>query len=283
MPDPMEVDINGRGRTLVWDTGHRPDTPTLFLLHGWNVDSSLNFGNAIEPLGREFRVVAADLHGHGSGHRCATPFTIADCANDVVALADMLGIDRFIPVGYSLGGAVAQVLAIQSPHRIDGLVLMATSASFRLTRGERVQFAALNRVAGFARSASRVTPDAAQQALFRLIVTAATRRRYPEWVGDVVLAADMVRLLEAGAELGRFDSTEWLQAINVPTVVVATTADRVVDPSRQRDLAHRLPNSSMVEIDADHRLPLAFGDRYGDVLLHAARQVTRDPNSWSLH
>jgi len=51
-----------------------------------------------------------DHRGHGRGIRSAKPFRLADCADDVAALADRLGIETFIPVGYSMGGTVAQLM-----------------------------------------------------------------------------------------------------------------------------------------------------------------------------
>ena len=66
-----------------------------------------------------------------SPDRAGRRFRIEDLADDAVAVADELGIERFIPVGYSLGGAVAQMIWKRHPERVSGLVLAATARNYR--------------------------------------------------------------------------------------------------------------------------------------------------------
>ena len=68
----------------------------------------------LRRLGQHFRVLAFDHRGHGDGIRSRRTFRLADCADDVVAIADVVGVDTFVPVGYSMGGAVAQPVAASS-------------------------------------------------------------------------------------------------------------------------------------------------------------------------
>ena len=74
--------------------------------------------------------MALDQRGHGRGIRSLRPFRLQDCADDVIALADVLDVDRVIPVGYSMGGPVALLAARRHPDRVPGIVLCATSARF---------------------------------------------------------------------------------------------------------------------------------------------------------
>jgi pimeloyl-ACP methyl ester carboxylesterase len=77
---------------------------------------------------------------------------LEDAVDDVIATADALGVDRFIPVGYSLGGPIAQLLWRRHPDRVAGIVMCATSASFRATPPEYLMHAmlpALDQVARF--------------------------------------------------------------------------------------------------------------------------------------
>ncbi|HRE00655.1 MAG TPA: alpha/beta fold hydrolase, partial [Ilumatobacteraceae bacterium] len=80
------------------------------LLHGWTASADLNWFLTYFPIGRDYRVVAIDHRGHGRGIRSRRAFRLADCADDAVALADELGIERFIPIGYSMGGPIAQLV-----------------------------------------------------------------------------------------------------------------------------------------------------------------------------
>ena len=63
-------------------------------------------------------------------------FRLADCADDVAALADVLGIDSMIPVGYSMGGPIAQLLWHRHRSLVSGMVLCATSRNFRGSQRE---------------------------------------------------------------------------------------------------------------------------------------------------
>lgn len=80
------------------------------LIHGPTFTADLNWAKVFAPLSRHFRVIAADLRGHGDGIRIGPRFRLEDCADDVAALAGTLGIDRFVAVSYSMGGMVAQLL-----------------------------------------------------------------------------------------------------------------------------------------------------------------------------
>ena len=80
------------------------------LLHGWTATADLNWFMCYEQLGEHFRVIALDHRGHGRGIRTKRQFKLSDCADDAAALADQLGIEKFIPVGYSMGGTVAQLV-----------------------------------------------------------------------------------------------------------------------------------------------------------------------------
>ncbi len=269
LPESTPRTIATRGRIPVWDTdplGTMRARQPLVLLHGWNVDAGLNFANALDALSADHRIVMFDLRGHGQGFRGGR-FDLDRCADDVIAVIDGLGIDSFVPVGYSMGGAVAQILARRSP-RVAGLVLAATAARFTVTARERVENLGL-RVG--TRSLAAL-PPAARRIAFRRIVSVACRR-YPGWVEGVVLRADPINLLQAGAAMRRFDSTEWAHELEQPTAVVVTEQDRVVPPERQRALAEAIPGAVIFTVAADHDLPIRSGSQYGPTLRRAVESV----------
>ena len=94
---------------------------------------------------RELRL---DHRGHGQGIKSRSSFRLEDCADDVVALADTLGINTFIPVGYSMGGTIAQLIWKQHVHRVSGLVLCSTAPIFAKSREERLGFLGLTGLVG---------------------------------------------------------------------------------------------------------------------------------------
>ena len=128
-----------RGASMAYrdSLGFPADAP-LMLLHGIGITADLNWGAAYAELCRCFRVVAPDLPGHGRGIRPWPTFSLEKCADHIVALADWLGIDKFIACGYSMGSLVAQLIWRRHPHRVSALVLGATSRNFLGSPTERL-------------------------------------------------------------------------------------------------------------------------------------------------
>jgi len=104
--------------------GGRP----VLLLHGFTADRGEVAGTLSPLADRGWHAVAPDLRGHGRSGRPVDPsaYSFELMAGDVVSLADHLGWDRFALVGHSMGGAVAQLVALDRPDRLSGLVLAST-------------------------------------------------------------------------------------------------------------------------------------------------------------
>lgn len=111
-----DLELPGGERLFVHEIAGPPGAATVVLLHGWGGTAAGNWATAMPTLAREFHVIAPDLRGHDAGS-----------VDDVVAMADALGVERFIAVGYSLGSAVASQLQRRHPERVDGIVLCAAA------------------------------------------------------------------------------------------------------------------------------------------------------------
>jgi pimeloyl-ACP methyl ester carboxylesterase len=99
--------------------------PTVVLIHG--VGSRLETWDPIVPLlTRHFRVVRYDLRGFGQSSKIKGRYELGFFVEDFVALIDHLGIERCHVVGFSLGGIIAQAIALAYGERVDRLVLAAT-------------------------------------------------------------------------------------------------------------------------------------------------------------
>ena len=90
-------------------------------------------------------MIAFDQRWHGRGIR-SPRFTFADCADDVAALMDELGVEQAIIAGYSMGGAIAQLVWHQHPEKVVGLVLCSTARNFRGLKREKFFFPVLTAV-----------------------------------------------------------------------------------------------------------------------------------------
>ena len=125
-PTARRSSCPGGARRSPGTSAARPAHRSVLLLHGWTANADLNFFTCYRPLGEHFRVVAIDHRGHGRGIRTRKAFRLEDCADDAAALCDLLGIDSVIPIGYSMGGTIAQLMWRRHPQLVRGLVLGAT-------------------------------------------------------------------------------------------------------------------------------------------------------------
>src|SRR5688500_17419204 len=103
------------------------DAPVLVLGPSLGTDLGL-FDAQVRELADNYRVIRYDLRGHGGSPVVPGPYSVADLADDVRALLDELGIDRFAYAGVSLGGAIGLQLAVTVPDRVTRLVVMASAA-----------------------------------------------------------------------------------------------------------------------------------------------------------
>lgn len=94
----------------------------LLLLHG-NGEECGYFEHQMEPFGRHFRVLALDTRGHGRTPRGTAPFTIRQFADDLLLFLDRMGIEKAHILGFSDGGNIAMVFALQHPERVERLIL----------------------------------------------------------------------------------------------------------------------------------------------------------------
>jgi pimeloyl-ACP methyl ester carboxylesterase len=275
VPPGRFVNLPGRGTTFVVDVAGPRGAPTLLLLHGLAVTGYLNWFPAFAPLSADFRVVAMDMRGHGRGIGLRRRFRLADCADDAAVLADVLELDRVVPVGYSLGGPVAQLLWKRHPDRVAGMVLCATSRNFGGTPQERWFYQTLVG-AVFALRAARSLPGP----LHRVPVDHAALGwmepvdiRLSQWARDEMRLASPEAVLQAMHAMGRFSSHTWVRDIDVPTGVVITTQDRFIAADRQLKLARAIRGATIHPTHAGHTACVVGSKRFVPSLVEACHSV----------
>lgn len=261
--------LPGRGTTYFRELEGPVGAPTLILLHGWTATADLNWFMCYEQLGQHFRVIALDHRGHGRGIRTNRSFKLSDCADDAVALADQLGIEKFIPVGYSMGGTVAQLVWKRHAHRVSGLVLAATSGHFVSERKERVGFTVMAGIGAL----SRIVPSSVRESISHRLYVSRKTMTWEPWAAKEASGHEWRLILEAGAALGLYDSRKWLPQVDVPTAMIITNADHVVATERQRELAELVPNIFVQTIDADHDAVYARAEEFVPMLVNACLNV----------
>jgi 3-oxoadipate enol-lactonase len=275
LPAPRPLDLPGIGRTCVIDAPGPEGAPTVILLHALATTAALSWYPSIAALSEHYRVIAFDQRWHGRGIQ-SEHFRIADCADDVVAVADALGVDRFMLVGYSMGGAVAQLTWKRHRERVEGLVLAATARNFRGKVTERLWFAmtaaAMNRWGERARTGMLKVAAALSDQPAGL---SATADRVAPWAMAEFRSTSTWSIFAALDEVGRFDSATWINRVDVPTSVIVATRDRFIPTRRQRRLAASIPGAMTYDVEGNHAAIVLGAEEFVPVLVAACRSVTR--------
>ncbi len=247
--------------------GGRP----LFLEHGF-CGAKEDFADVLVPLAeRGWHVVAPDLRGHGSSEhpRGESAYTLATFTDDVLALADVLGWETMTLVGHSMGGMIAQVIAIDHGERLDGLVLMDTGHGpvrgidpDMLELGKQVvRSEGLGTLVELMKSVDPLSTPAHERLLRE-------RPGFREFTDNKTLVCSPEMWLSvAGAMVSQEDRLADLSRISVPTLVIVGEQDEVFLGDSQR-MADRIPGAALAVIpDAGHSPHVENPDAWWAVLL----------------
>lgn len=224
-------------------TAHR-GRPWLVLIQGMGLDR-LGWQPVLRKLGRHFRLVLVDNRGFGRSDRPDGSFAVADMADDIVAVLDAAGIGRAHVLGASLGGLVAQELAITHPERVDGLVLACTTPGWPFTYP--MPFTSVRLMA----ATRRMPAEARRRRHTENALSARTVQYHPELVNRLLelqgsRPADRGVLSAQAAAGARYAGRLRQTRIRARTLVLQGGADTVVDPRNGRLLADRIPDARLV-------------------------------------
>lgn len=230
-----DADI-GRYTLRYLDVGQ--GTPVV-LIHGLAGDHSAWLAQ-VEALRANYRVIAFDNRGAGASTQVDEPVSTADLADDTLRLMDCLGVERAHVVGRSMGGAVAQHMALRAPERVLSLALCASFA--RLDPLGR-------RVLSNMREALEWRMSWADHARHSVqnFVSAGFFNRYPERVAKIEqLIGGETRLpacyIRQNAACQSHDTLPDLPAITQPALVMAGDSDPICSLAATAMLSEGLPN-----------------------------------------
>jgi pimeloyl-ACP methyl ester carboxylesterase len=216
------------------------------LVQGLGFDGN-GWAPVVPGLRRQFRLVLIDNRGSGRSDPSPGPFSVAEMARDVVAVLDAAGIARAHALGISLGGMVAQELAISYPQRVNRLVLVATTPGWPFGHPMPASFAALMMSTG------RLDREDALRRHVENALSAKTVVERPELVDQVIKHQNAhptePKAWSALAAAGAGYSGQRRQVrIEARTLVLHGEDDTVVDPRNSKVLAERIPNSTLVTL-----------------------------------
>lgn len=228
-----------------------PKSPPLLMIMGLGLSSGA-WDRLPDRLAARFRVLAFDHRGTGSSGPLRGTCSMAQLAGDALAVLEAESIASANVFGISMGGMVAQELALRWPERVRSLALGATFASFHASEKPSLEASIdlllLNCGARFATS----------ERVGRLLVSHPFRERALEWLrGDAGQTDSLWAALGQLAAIVRHGPADRLRSLRVPTLVLSGDADRVVPVENAHRLAALIPGARLhILSGAGHAFPL---------------------------
>jgi 3-oxoadipate enol-lactonase len=198
----------------------------------------------VPVLARSFRVIAFDNRDIGHSDHSAVPYTIGQMADDAIAVLDAAGEERAHVYGISLGGMVAQEVALRHRDRVDALVLGATTAG-----GTRTVLGDTEALSFFVR-AGGMAAEEAEWAAVPYNHGEATRRLHGERIAEDIahrleFPTDTMAYVHQTAAAASHSTIRRLHRITAPTLVVHGESDVVMPPRNAKLLADKIPGAEL--------------------------------------
>lgn len=239
-----------------------PGAEPLFLLHG-NWSSRVWWERVIDHLPPQIRAIAPDMRGRGDTRGPDSNYSIASLADDLIALADALGIPGFHVAGHSLGSAVAMECALRYPARVrsvaaispawvDGLPALYNQAAHQRAYTDR---------GALERALVQLSPSAPRDDFWRRCVDAGHRQRMTAALRNL----DALLAFKPGDELG---------SITAPRLVLTGALDGLTGGAVALRAAQALKTDLVVIPSIGHCVPVEAPERCAHEL---ARLVNAAP------
>ena len=227
----LYYEVHGQGEPLVLIMGLGANTK------GWDMQ--------IPAFSREFQVVAFDNRGSGRSDKPATPYTMRLFADDTAGLMDALGVASAHVYGQSMGGLIAQELALSYPQRVRALVLGSTSCG-----GQQAVPALPEHLTLMAFLNTLSAEEAAEKGLPLMYSGEFIARKRQELIARALAEAELRPPLDAFVRQAqaavRHKAYDRLPQIRCPTLIISSSDDKIVPAENSRILAERIPDAELV-------------------------------------
>jgi 3-oxoadipate enol-lactonase len=262
--------LAGDGVLIHYDVWGRREGHPVVMIQGLGTDSR---GWALQRMafGRRYRCYAIDNRGVGQSGKPPGPYSLEQMARDALAVLDREEITRAHVVGASMGGVIAQILAVTEPDRIRSLVLACTSCRHHEWRRELFTEWA---EAVQARGMAALTDDGLQW-----LVGPRLRRRFGVWLNLLArillqqppepFVAQVQAILDASDEL-RFE----LAKVRAPTLIITGSQDSLTPVGDAEELAELIPHARLEVLSgAGHGLMVEAPNGFNDAVLRFLAEV----------
>jgi len=232
----MYYEVHGQGEPLVLIMG------SFGSLEAWSLQ--------IHALQKHYKVIVFDNRGIGRTDKSPEPYSIATMANDTVGLMDHLGIGKAHVLGMSLGGPVAQDIAINYPQRVMKLVLVCSIAGADRTHLHPDMIKALSveegrqevdlRSIDFNKVMTATVSLAFNDKLLRDSLSSQAESWFKQF--------DIEGFLKQWEAVANYSVLDRLHKIEAQTLVITGTKDRIVNPHSSEVIARLIRNSRLVKV-----------------------------------
>jgi 3-oxoadipate enol-lactonase len=249
--------------------GDPEEQPVLIFANALGTDLRI-WDDVAGHFAEDYCLMFYDKRGHGLSDLGQGPVTIDRHVDDLLAVADHFGIDRFGLVGLSIGGLIAQRLAVRAPERLAALVLCDTASKI----GDADIWN--GRIAAIEKGGIESTADATMERWF----TAAYRTAEPASVRiwrNMLTRQSADGYVASCAAIRDADFTADTARIDVPTLVIVGEGDVSTPPDHVRATAERIPGAQFAVIPNCAHLPcIERPDALADLIGELLDQVTDD-------
>ncbi len=229
----MHYEVHGDGFPIVMITG------VSFCLRIW--DKAL-----IDELSKKLKVLLFDNRGSGQTDIPEGEFTIKMMADDIIGLMDVLNIKRAHVLGFSMGGMIAQEVAINYPQKVEKLILWGTACGGR--KSVPPDLAAYKLLLG---AIEDLTPERMAKSTIPLAFTRDFIKNNPEYINEKIQKILKCRIpfssyaRQVKAMLN-FNTCRRLKKMDIPTLIMQGKKDILVPPKNAEILVELIPGAKLV-------------------------------------
>jgi 3-oxoadipate enol-lactonase len=230
------------GTSLYYELHGESGEPLLLIM---GLGGTLDFWQFQTPVfARTHRVAVYDNRGMGKSDKPKGPYDVPTLANDALAILDAAGFDRAHVLGMSMGGMIAQELALRHPDRIGALILACTYAK----PDDDVKVSASGPI-----DVEAVAPKDLFKFMMSMVLSPEFIAREKQWLRglrDKALETFVMEgFLAQLAATMKHDTTAELGNIAAPTMIITGTADKLIPASSSDLLARLIPDAKLVKIE----------------------------------
>ena len=260
------------GTRLHYRESGRRSGPPVLMIQGLGADKHLWDLQRL-ALAPTYHTIALDNRGAGRSDKPYGPYSLEQMADDAIAVLDHAEVDDAHVVGASMGGVIAQVLAVRHPDRVRSLTLACTACRHHPWRRELL--------AGWAETAQTRGMGAMTSEAARWVIGPRSFRRLSPaigWMGPLAFSRPPHAFASqvAGILASDDDHADDLRHVTAPTLVMVGNQDILTPRGDAEELAERIPDAELVVISgAAHGFMVEHGTTFNRILLDFLGRVEK--------